>query len=221
MTKLALSIKNHATQLRKLGYSLQEIADTCKITKSTASIWVRNIQLNRKAKDRLAERAVIGQQKTKEIKAKKKKELFERYSKEAKDEIHKIQFSTNTIRLLCAIFFWCEGNKSTIQVKFTNSDPEMVKYYLRLLRAGFIIDESRFRALVHLHEYHNEKQQIDFWSTVTEIPKNQFHRSFIKPHTGKRLKENYPGCICVTYSDANLAKKLWAYYKVAPQVLGA
>jgi transcriptional regulator with XRE-family HTH domain len=217
MTKLPFLIKEKAITRRRQGYSLQEIADECNITKSTASLWLRNIQLDSNAKQRLASRVLVGQAKTKETKNKKRKQLFEKYLLEAKNEIDTIHFNTSIIRLSCALLFWCEGSKNTIQVKFTNSDPEMVKYYLQLLRKGFSIDESKLRALVHLHEYHNEQKQIDFWSKVTRIPKNQFYRSYKKPHTHKRVKENYPGCICVTYFDANLAKKLWAYYYAAPR----
>ncbi len=135
------------------------------------------------------------------------------------DIIKEILKNQSATRLICAILFWCEGSKTTTQVKFTNSDPEMIKYYLRLLRIGFSVDESKFRALVHLHEYHDEKTQIDFWSKLTNIPKTQFHRSYRKPNTQKRIRENYPGCICITYFDARLAKRLWAYYKEAPQLL--
>lgn len=221
MLSIDSSIKENAIKFRKKGYSLQEIADRYKIAKSTASLWLKNIKLDKKAQLRINNRIKIGQIKTKEIKLEKKRMLLEKFRQEAHADI--LQISSNKIinRLICAILFWCEGNKTMTQIKFTNSDPEMIKYFLALFRSGFTVDESKFRALVHLHEYHNETKQIDFWSKLTKIPKNQFHQSFKKPHTKKTMRENYPGCICVTYFDAKLAKKLWSYYKEAPKILGA
>lgn len=207
--------------MRKNGYSLSEISQRIKISKSTASLWLHNTTLDQKALSRLARRQIIGRKKTIMIKINNKNQLLEQLRIDARNDIKLVFNNSNVSKLICAILFWCEGNKSTNLVKFTNSDPEMIKYYLALLRNGFKIDESKLRALVHLHEYHDENKQIDFWSKLTEIPKNQFYKSYIKSHTSKRTRINYPGCICVTYYDALLAKKLWAYYKEAPQILGA
>lgn len=219
MSKLPSSLREKAIKLRILGYSLQEIKNKCGISKSTASHWVRHVKLNREAQLRLSNRIKIGQMKTKESKRIKREQLLNSFRKEAQEEMKEIYENRCVIKLICAILFWCEGNKNTTtQIKFTNSDPEMIKYFLWLLRKGFRTDKSKFRALVHLHEYHDEAVQIDFWSKLTKIPKNQFYRSYRKPNTQKRIRKNYPGCICITYYDAQLAKGLWAYYKEAPKL---
>ena len=85
-----------------------------------------------------------------------------------------------------------------------------VQYFIE---KGFVIDEGKFRALIHLHDYHGEEKQINFWSKITRIPRKQFFKSYRKPNTGKRIKKDYPGCLAISYYDAKVAKQLWAYYK--------
>lgn len=119
----------------------------------------------------------------------------------------------NQGRIICAVMFWCEGEKSTSSgLRFMNSDPTMMRLFITLLRKGFTIDESKFRALLQLHDYHEELRQIQFWSEITDIPPVQFHKSYIKPHTSKNTREGYPGCMSLRYGDANLAKLLKMIY---------
>lgn len=82
------------------------------------------------------------------------------------------------------------------------------------------IDERKFRVLMHLHEYHDEEKQRVFWSRLTNIPRSQFLKTFRKPHTGKRVKEDYPGCIAIYYNSSETARKLKAIYKVFSEQVG-
>lgn len=88
----------------------------------------------------------------------------------------------------------------------------MIKIFMFLFRLSFNIDESKFRILMHLHEYHNEEKQKEFWSNLTKIPQSQFTKTYWKPHTKKRKRENYPGCIRVGYYSAHVARQLYAWY---------
>ncbi len=125
-----------------------------------------------------------------------------------------IPLSKDLAKLYCSLIWWCEGNKKTTSLKFTNSDTTLISNFLYLLRLGFNINESKLRALVHIHEYHNDSVQKEFWSKITKIPLSQFQRSYKKPNTGKRYRENYPGCIVIVYYDSSVAKELEAIYNV-------
>ena len=207
-----IEIKERAIELRKRGHSLKEIAERLKIAKSTASVWLANITLTISAQNRLAKKQILGQYKTVLLK-RKQKELL-RIANEAKayDVIKNILLSKDYIKLCCALMWWCEGNKNSSFLRFTSSDVTLIRNFLSLLRDGFILDESKFRALVHLHAYHNDDVQKRFWSQVTKIPLSQFNKSFQKKNTGNRTKENYSGCIAVTYYDVRIAKELEALY---------
>lgn len=41
---------------------------------------------------------------------------------------------------------------------------------------GFNIDERKLHVTLHLHEYHNDAIQRQFWHEIIRIPLEQFHR---------------------------------------------
>jgi hypothetical protein len=208
----AVSIKNKAVLMRKNGASLAEISSELKIAKSTSSLWLSNTKLSPTAYKHLEDKQVLGRRNAIFFKKELRKNREEQFKKSAAEMIKKIKFSKEITKLCCSLIWWCEGNKNDSTVRFTNSDPTLINIFLSLLRSGFIINESKFRALVHLHSYHNEKDQMKFWSKITKIPLNQFYKSYQKPNSGKRKHENYPGCIAISYYDVKIAKELEAIY---------
>jgi hypothetical protein len=93
-------------------------------------------------------------------------------------------------------------------MRFINSDPNLVHTFLSLLRRSFNIDENKFRVCIHLHDYHNELRQIKFWSKITDIPTGKFLKSFRKSNTGKRVRNNYNGCVSIRYHDVMVSREL-------------
>lgn len=118
--------------------------------------------------------------------------------------------------MLCALMYWCEGSKSKndSEFTFTNPDPVTVAGFLTLLRKALLIDESRFRVKMHLHAYHNENRQKDYWSRITGIPKNQFQSTYLKQNSGVTIKPNYQGCVHVRYHDVRVARKISAVARI-------
>lgn len=208
----SIELKESAQKLRKKGFSLKEISEKLKISKSTASTWLAHIKLGTKAQRRLIQRRIIGQYKSQQIKRRKRKKLQSQYRRKTLKELSVIKFSREFYKLTSALLFWCEGAKNQSCVEFINSDPLMIETFLRLLRFAFELDERKFRILMHLHEYHQEEKQKEFWSKITKIPENQFTKTYWKPHTKKRKRENYPGCIRISYYDAHIARQLYAWY---------
>ncbi|MCL4367495.1 helix-turn-helix domain-containing protein [Patescibacteria group bacterium] len=208
----SIQIRHKAITLRKRGFSIKEIAAKLQIAQSTSSLWLSHIALSKNAQKRLASRRILGQYKSIQIKKIVKdnqRKMMEKYSLEI---LSRLSPSKEFMKLCCALVWWCEGNKDTKSVKFTSSDTTLIRNFLYFLRSGFDIDETKFRALVHIHKYHNDLAQKKFWSEITKIPLAQFYNSYRKPNTGRRFKENYPGCLAVAYYDAKIAKELEALY---------
>lgn len=208
----SIKVKTAAKKLRKRGFSLKEISEKLGIAKSTASAWLNHIKLGKKAQKRLQKRRILGQYKAQQIKRNHRKKLLSQYRKKTSKEFSLIKLDKTLYKLLSALFFWCEGAKTQTHVDFINSDPMMIKTFIALLRFAFDLDESKFRVLMHLHEYHNEQKQKRYWNKITKIPKSQFTKTYWKPHTKKRKRENYPGCIRISYYDAHIARQLHAWY---------
>jgi len=198
-----------AQKLRKEGFSIREIAEILKISKSTASIWVREVKISKRGFQRIQKKRQLGHLKARETKALKRQKMLNELRKEANKFLAKVQLDKKYFRVLCAILLYCEGGKDAqAGISFINSDPALIKSFLFFLRNSFDLDEKKFRVVMHLHEYHSIPKQKLFWSKITKIPPSQFTKPYLKANTGKRMKINYPGCVKIKYYDAALARRL-------------
>ena len=107
------------------------------------------------------------------------------------------------------MLYWCEGGKTEkAKLSFINSDPILVRYFVDNFRKAFDVDESRFRPMIHIHNYHNADTQTKFWSDITKIPVSQFTKPYNKPNTGKRIKKDYQGCISLRYYGRKVREEM-------------
>lgn len=205
-------LKTKALTLRANGYSLREISEKLGISKSTASLWTRDVQLGKNAKIRLDNISVLAREKA-IITKKYKKQLLWRKIALSCPVLKKVDdYGINEYKIFLALLYWGEGEKTKRKFAFINSDPDMIKLYLSLLRKSFVIDESRFKVWLHLHEYHDKEKLISFWSQVTGICKNQFS-VYNKAHTGNNKKKGYKGCLSIRYQDSRILKEIFIIIK--------
>lgn len=109
------------------------------------------------------------------------------------------------------MIYYCEGRKAARDgVAFTNSDPNLIATFLGLFRRSFNVDEKKFRVCIHLHSYHDKKQQLKFWSKKASIPMQQFIKPYQKAYSGIYKKEEYQGCVSIRYGDVHIARELKA-----------
>jgi hypothetical protein len=206
---MKLDLKKEAINLRKKGFSFKEISYKLDISKSTASLWLRDIELSKKANDRIVKLGIKGRNNGNKSVKKRIEEENKKILADVKNSVGKCVLLKEDLKVVCALLYWCEGGKTEkSQLTFINSDPKLIKYFVDTLRKAFNIDESRFKVLMHVHNYHNINKQIEFWSNITKIPKKQFTKPYNKPNTGKRIKEDYQGCISVRYYGKQIRQEM-------------
>jgi len=213
--------KKAAARFRSDGYSIKEVSQKLGISQSTSSLWLKGAFLDAKALERLRQRRILGYKKSAHWwRVKKNAEDIE-HQNFAKSVLAKITANPAHFVLLASILLWCEGGKKEkATLRLINSDPKLISLFLYSMRNALHLDEKKFRAALHLHEYHKETEQKLFWSKITNIPLQQFRASYFKPHTGKRIRNDYPGCITIIYHDALIFRKLKAVYNLLPEYMG-
>lgn len=198
-----------ARELRSRGFSLTEIGAKLDVAKSTVSDWVGDVVLSDKAMLRLRQKVSFGQLKSAETKKARTAASIQKYYDNAKEDLFHYSIDQTNSKFLCSLIYWCEGGKGDKKiVQFTNSDPNLMRAFLRLFRSSYPLKEEKLRVCVHLHDYHNKDKQITFWSKITRIPKNQFIKPFIKVNQGKNIHTDYQGCAQVRYCDVRVARDL-------------
>ncbi len=205
------SVKAEAIKLRKTGFSIKEISRELQIAQSTASLLLRNVVLSKKAKEILERKRALGREKATLTLVNNRKRRQAYSTSLACSLLEGVQIDQEIAFLIASISYECEGGKSEFgSLEFTNSDPLLVKIFLSALRTSFLLDESKFRVAMHLHGYHNEKKEKEFWSAVTGIPQGNFIKTFQKEESGINQKDGYRGCVQIKYFDVSIKRTLLA-----------
>jgi hypothetical protein len=120
-----------------------------------------------------------------------------------------------------AIAYWCEGAKTKARrrqdrVVFVNSDPALIRFFLRFLdTVGISREDLTYR--VHIHEAADVPGAERFWQRVTHADPRQFRLTVLKTHNPRTVRtnvgEDYHGCLRVEVRrSADLYRRIdgWA-----------
>jgi hypothetical protein len=92
------------------------------------------------------------------------------------------------------MLFWAEGSRVRNAVRFSNSDPEMARLFIRFLRTYFDIADDVVRVTCNLFADHLQRQeQIEqFWLDTLELPRSCLCASTVNIHSkhSKRKRLN-------------------------------
>lgn len=199
--------KQKAIQLRGNGSSIKQIAKLLHVSPSSASLWVKGVVISDDGREKLRLSQVNGRKKA------AKTNISRRLFRERKVETDctvlrkKSKISTDEAKLFLSLLYWGEGSKTNNRVVMMNSDPEMIRTFVNLLRKGFRVDESKVRGLLHLHSYHDRKKMIEFWSRCSGVEKSRI-AIYNKQESGITKKSDYKGCFAFRYGDVATLREI-------------
>ena len=212
------SLKKRVLAMGAAGKTYAEIQKRYPIPKSTLSFWFSagGAQKTRDRKEHLAtlRRARAAAEKT--IR-KKREERIAASAERAAQCAKRIRLrDTNATKSLLAMLYWAEGTKSDrASLVFANTDPQLLSFYLGMLRSSFSLDESRLRIRLHLHQYHDQTRALRFWSGLLGVPQSQFGKIYVKKRSvRKKFRENFQGTCFVIYHDTAVRRELMALGKM-------
>ena len=99
--------------------------------------------------------------------------------------------------LMGTMLYWAEGSKEKeyrvgVGVRFTNSDPNMIRLFLRWLRDIARISREDIQFEIYIHQ-DRTSQLLDvrtYWSDVTGYALKDFQAVYFKKHVGKTMRRN-------------------------------
>jgi len=200
--------KSKAIELRKEGMSYSQIKAELGISKSTLSGWLNNMPLSEKRIRELRDFSPMRIERCRNTKLKKRQARLDSvYGIVAKD----IGILSKRDLFLAGLFlYWGEGTKvNKYSTAFTNTDPTMVKFFVKWITTCFDIKKSDLDILLHLYEDMNIKGATKFWSKELDIPLSQFKKPYIKESklSGLTYKNGFGRGTCnVRIGGRNLAE---------------
>lgn len=209
-----------AVKLRKEGYTYSYILNQIPVAKSTLSLWFHTVHLSKTQTQRLTEKKLAAIKRGGEAKRRQKLERKERIITAARSEIDHL--SLRELWLIGTTLYWAEGSKEKSYrghlVAFSNSDPDMIRVFLRWLDLCLNISPDIVKFSIYIHENYKDqvKYHLDFWQKVVGIRYNIPQKVYFKRHNPspkrKNVSQDYHGqlnvIVCGSF-DLNRKIKGW------------
>jgi len=169
--------------LRRDGWSYNVIADRLRVSKSTLSIWLRDIPYrpNKEVLKRVNKNLMRMVMAHHNIKL----DSFRHAKSFAKGEIGKM--SDRDLMMVGLGLYIGEGSKGQETVHIMNSDPDVLRLAVKWLKRSFRISLKHFRVIMHIYPDNSEEEARKYWSKITGIPFDQFEKTQVDRRTNKSI----------------------------------
>jgi transcriptional regulator with XRE-family HTH domain len=192
--------RQRARELRARAWTLQEIADELGVSRSSASLWVRDVEFEPKPR----QRPVFRNPSSLHLKKLAEIEAADAWARTYVASLSEDAFFAAGIALYAG-----EGAKGDGEVIFANTDPAMIRFFCTWFRRYFVVDESRLRLRVYLHEGLDLDAAQRFWSDVTAVPLGQFRQGYRAPADSTiRTNKHEHGCAYVRYTCSTTHRRI-------------
>jgi predicted transcriptional regulator len=163
-------IKEKARQMRKEGSSIGDIAKELTVSKSSVSVWVRDIVLTEEQENALKAQKKQwggrneGSKKTRHL-AMEKRIAYQQIGREQARK-------GSSLHLMGCMLYWAEGAKSRNTVNFVNSDPAMILLFIRFLRQELQVknEDIAIHIVCHATEEVQKTHIGQYWCNLINLP---------------------------------------------------
>ena len=214
--------KEKAFELRRQGQSYGLISKNLGISKSTLAGWFKHEIWSREIRNKLfLENSLLNPARVRLMVTANKK-TWDKGHEECRDEAVK-EFpglQDNHLFVSGLMLYWGEGDKvlKNGNLRFTNSEPEMIKIFCLFLTKALNIPTNKIAARLLLYPDLADAPQRKFWSKVINIPLENFRKSvyITGRHPTRRL--SYGVCNVDVYSR-KLKEKVLKWLELYRQYL--
>ncbi|MGW6491323.1 hypothetical protein [Streptomyces sp. NPDC055056] len=212
-------LRTRARELRLQGWTYDRIQLELGCSKSSISLWVRDLPTPERRKRTREEASAIAKRGW-EVTMRLRDEERRRTKEAAAAEIGAL--SDRELFLLGVGLYWAEGSKTKPhltqeRVTFINSDPRMIEVYLAWLRL-LGVTPDRLRLHVHIHETGDVEGAERFWTERVGTDATALGKTYLKRHNPKTNRKNlgqdYRGCLVIrVLGSAELYRRIegWWY----------
>jgi len=190
--------REQAMKLRHNGKSIIEITERLNMSKSTVSYWCRDVVLKKEQMRALVEKQKIGGAFGRLRAAEKKRaariEAVEKESSRGAQDVGKL--SGRDVYIFGLALYWGEGYKSgNEECGFTNSNSHIIQAYITWLKQAYGIKKEDLILRISINETHKSRiRKVEqYWSQLTNIPRNQFTSTSLIKSRSKKTYSNPQG----------------------------
>jgi transcriptional regulator with XRE-family HTH domain len=171
-----------ARELRaREGLSINVIASRLGVAQATVSLWVRDIELTPEQQGVMMASAYRRQSAARERTAAKRRRARLAYQEAGRDLARR----GDVLHAAGCMLYWAEGDKGRNQARLSNSDPDLLRFFVEFLRRYFDVEDDDIRVTCHLFADHVEKQRdIEaFWLETLGLTERSLCKSFVNVYS--------------------------------------
>lgn len=207
-------LKQKAIKLREKGASYSEIKSLVSVSKSTLSLWLKDMPLS---KARIIELRDRNPKRIESYRNTMRLKREARLSEVLKNVEFKLKKLNERDLLIGGIFLYMgDGSKTTKgTTALTNTNPHILKLFIEWL---FLhgVPRGSIKIQLHLYKDMNIKKQIEFWSQILKIHPKQFRKPHIKSKVSNEVtyKNKFgQGTCTVLYENVRMYETTIMYLK--------
>jgi transposase-like protein len=175
---------------REEGASINEIARRTGAAKSSISRWVRDIELTAEQSESLRIAAYSGNVKGRTMHAQLRREARVMAQEDGRMRAQQ----GDGLFLAGCMLYWAEGSRRRNRVEFTNSDAEMVRFFVRFLKTYWDLRNEDIRITCNLFADHLDRQHDieQFWLNIADLPRESLRKSTVNVYSkySKKKRQN-------------------------------
>jgi hypothetical protein len=186
--------KEYAIGLRRDGKTYSEILLQVPVAKSTLTEWFKSVKLATPQKQRITQLRIDAQKKGAKARRNIRLKQVEELNCSGIKDVGKL--TDRELWLIGTALHWAEGSKQkehnpSTGVMFTNSDPKMLKLYLRWLKHLKVpMSSISFELYVHAVRSREVSAFKLWWSTQLRINVKQLDTVYLKMGAIKTNRKN-------------------------------
>ena len=173
-----------ARELRQVeGRSVQEIARIVGVSRSSVSLWVRDIEMTPEQHAALfARNPAYNRQR---VGAEAKIVKYRAIRAQSQEDGRAIARRGDAFHVAGCMLYWAEGGKKRNVAHLSNSDPEVVRFFVRFVRRYFDVRDDGFRVTCNLFADHLERQsEIErFWLETLSLSESSLCKSIVNVYS--------------------------------------
>ncbi|MGW1132824.1 terminase gpP N-terminus-related DNA-binding protein [Streptomyces griseoluteus] len=194
-------LRERARELRLQGWTYNEIQAELGCSKSSVSLWVRDLPRPEPKCSPEEQRARMN---AGLAKLRTTQEQARAATKQAAADAIGV-LTKRELFIAGVALYWAEGSKDKPHrrsevLQFINSDPNVISLFLRWLDL-LEVPRSRLTLRVSIHESADVGRAENFWAEVVGVDVAAFSRATLKKHNPRTVRKNtgdtYRGCLVV------------------------
>jgi len=171
--------KRVVVKLRKQGKSYSEIKKIVNVSKSSLSLWLKNVPLTQKQLQGLKEKKSVAIERYRAtMKLKREKRVSNYYIKQSRKWL---PLSARELNIAGLFLYLGEGGKTSRNtVSISNTDPSVMKFALYWIVHCLKVPKRKIRLNLHLYSDMNQNKEISYWLRQLALKASNLNKPYIK-----------------------------------------